>query len=100
MLLNHSWSVPREVVPFTLLGKLDLHWRNFLSFFLEGVIKNHKFSAMQETENPENVVAHLHSNLPDIFSTNKFLEVLGGNNIKFLYQLEHPNNFLGLLGFE
>jgi hypothetical protein len=54
----------------------------------------------KETEESICSCSRWHSAFPNIFCTNKFLEILEGNTIQVSYKPKNPKNFLSILAFQ
>jgi hypothetical protein len=75
---------------------LNFARRDLLLLLHEAAGQDQKLRTIKESQQPIAVAPNLHTNFPEIFCANKFLQVLLWDNLKPLYQSKHPRDFLGM----
>jgi len=85
-----------EIATFSFFGYGNFFLRNFLRFFGESMVQNHKIFPVKKTRNKKNIIVLLNPYFLDIVSAFKFFQVFARNDIDLLDQIEHQGNFLKL----
>jgi len=57
---------------FSFFGNGNFFLRNFLRFFCEGMVQNHKIFPVKKAQNSKNIIALLNPYFPDIISAFQF----------------------------
>ena len=66
---------------------------SFLCLLGKGMVENHQVWTVEEGQKSECIPTNVDANLPNVIGVDQLLEVLAGDKLQFLNQMQCPSDF-------
>ena len=66
---------------------------SFLGLLGKGMVEDHQVWTVEEGQKSERIPTNVDANLPDVIGVDQLLEVLAGDKLQFLNQMQCPSDF-------